>query len=148
LEILAMTPGFQTKDVTIRTSDGLNVYLVEPLEYVAKNGVFIRVEPGAYTNGASTPRGMWTALPPFGVYYLAACLHDFAYDDMLTARMSDGTFAKFTLPKEQCDQLFLEAMESLGVDQEMRAAIFEGVNIGGQAAFDLSRKEVNGVLPA
>lgn len=141
-----MTPGFQSKDLIVRTADGLNAYLVLPLEYLAKDGTFIRVEPGAFTNGASTPRLMWSALPPFGVYWLAAALHDFAYDNMLTAQMPDGSFSKFTLPKSQCDQLFLEAMESLGVDQEMRAAIFEGVNIGGQAAFDLSRKEINGVL--
>lgn len=114
--------------------------LLANLDYIARNGTYLRCPPGTITNGASTPRIMWSEIPPFGLYYLGTILHDAAYGNQLQIRQNDGTFTLANLAKGQCDQLLLEAMETLGVNQEERAAIFEGVNVFGQQYYDDARK--------
>ena len=134
-----MPYGFKPPIAHVKTSDGLNVYLEQPLDYVAKNGTTVRAPVGTYTNGASTPSAVWTTFPPFGRYWLATVLHDAAYDnDLLIWNGTD--FVKADLPKDQCDALLLEAMESLGVDLFTRNTIFEAVAHFGQPAFDAGRK--------
>jgi hypothetical protein len=142
-----MTPGFQSKDFEVRTSDGLNFYLLVDVIYVAQNGTIIKIPAGTYSNGASSPREVWPAIPPFGIYWRAAFLHDGAYDNMLQAQMPDGTFAKFTLVKEQCDALLREAMLSLGVTESQAQLIFVAVDRFGQVYFDESRRQINGQTP-
>jgi hypothetical protein len=119
--------GFASTTLAVRTADGHNVVLLEPLVYVTKSGETITVPAGATSDGASTPRFLWPTIPPFGMYWLAAVLHDYLY-------------RRTQKPKAECDNLLLEAMESLGVEKVLASAIYEGVNIGGQAAFDADRR--------
>jgi hypothetical protein len=143
-----MSAGFQSQDLCVRTADGLNCYLTEEIVYIAKDGAVLKLPVGTYSNGASTPREMWSVLPPFGKYWMAAFLHDGAYDNMLQIQQPNGAFTVARLPKSQCDALLFEAMDSLGVTQEEKAAIYKAVDLFGQAYFNLARAEINGIVRA
>lgn len=120
--------GFKTPTVKVETADGRNVVLLEPMVYVTRSGEEIVVPAGATSDGASTPKLMWNLIPPFGVYWKAAVLHDFLY------RCTDR-------PRPECDRLLLEAMESLNVETLERDAIYEGVREFGNLAFLSDRKK-------
>lgn len=126
-----MQPGFQSKIANVLTTDGRNCKLVEPLTFVTRDGRVLIIPCGAATDGASTPQGTWDVLPPFGDYWLAALLHDAAYQN--TLQLPDGTLA--TLTKDQSDALLLEAMQSLGVNNFDAQTIYNGVHDFGWKAF-------------
>jgi len=121
-------PSFSTTSLKVQTSDGHNFVLLEPFTYTSSAGFVITVPAGATSDGASTPREIWTFVPPFGTYWMAAFLHDWLYRDT-------------HLPKDQCDDLLDDAMECLGVDSEERRTIYWGVKLGGQSSFDEDRAE-------
>ncbi|HZV33857.1 MAG TPA: DUF1353 domain-containing protein, partial [Verrucomicrobiae bacterium] len=112
----------------VSSKDGRNFVLLESFTFVTKAGETITVPAGSESDGASTPKPIWNVLPPFGTYWPAAYLHDYLY--RYTQR-----------PKSECDSLLNEAMESLGVIEDERIAIYEGVNFGGQLAFDHDRSQ-------
>jgi hypothetical protein len=122
-------------DVLVRSSDGRNFVLQEPLEVVRDDGARFRVPAGATSDGASTPSEMWAILPPFGPWWLAAIVHDAAYRGTLERQMANDTWMVAMLPKEQCDLLFLDCMSALGVEQGKKEALYEGVRLGGWKAF-------------
>jgi hypothetical protein len=124
---MATTWGFEKPTLKIETSDGRNVTLLEVLRYTTKSGELIEAPIGTSSDGASTPKWMWNLIPPFGSYWLAAVLHDYLY--RLTQK-----------PKDYCDDIILEAMESLGVDLILREAIYEGVHLAGDIAFNDDRR--------
>jgi hypothetical protein len=126
---------FQSQDLAVRTSDGHNFTLLEPLVYQANDGRVFRAAIGATTDGASTPSIGWNLLPPFGQYWRAAVIHDSAYRVTLEQQRMDGTWVRVALPKDQADALLLEAMESLGVDFETRETIYEAVTKLGDSAW-------------
>lgn len=117
---------FKNTDIAVRTSDGHNFVLLEELVYVTEAGETITAPVGATTDGCSTPKEIWNMIPPFGQYWMGAVLHDYLY------RMSGK-------PKDQCDLIFLEAMQSLGVDLLLRETIYEGVHLGGEWSFNDDR---------
>lgn len=119
--------GFAKTTLAVTSSDGRNFTLLEDLVYVSLAGVTHTVPAGSKTDGASTPAYLWAEIPPFGRYWLAAVLHDWAY------RYSD-------LAKQECDWLLKEAMLDLGVGPVMAGVIYEGVHLEGQASFDEDRK--------
>jgi hypothetical protein len=102
--------------------------LLAPVVYTTKAGETIVIPQGTTSDGASTPEAIWNVVPPFGKYWRAAVLHDYLY--RVTKR-----------PKNQCDELLLEAMESLGVNALERYTIYEGVKFGGYSSFVDDRKE-------
>ena len=118
---------FSTTSLNVRTSDGRNFVNLEEWFFTTKAGVRIVVPIGTTSDGASTPREIWSFIPPFGTYWMAAFLHDYLY------RLS-------SYPKEFCDVVLLEAMECLGVDVIERDAIYEGVHEEGESSFDEDRK--------
>jgi len=113
---------FSTSEVLVKTSDGHNMTLMEPFTYTSRNGEVICVTAGTKTDGASTPRALWPTVPPFGLYWLAAFLHDYLYSHTQKS-------------KEECDGLFLEAMEDLGVPEYEAKIIYDGVYFFGWKAF-------------
>ena len=117
---------FSTTSLNVRTSDGRNMSLLDAFTYTSKTGRVITVPVGATSDGASTPREIWSFIPPFGIYWMAAFLHDYLY------RSTD-------LPKDVCDALLREAMEDLCVDHIELLAIYDGVALGGQSSFDEDR---------
>jgi Protein of unknown function (DUF1353) len=119
--------AFHSQNIAVRTGDGRNFILLEDLLYTTKAGETIVAQAGSASDGASTPKEIWSIIPPFGSYWLAAVLHDYLY--RVTNR-----------PKDECDSILLEAMESLGVPLLLREAIYEGVHVGGEIAFDDDRR--------
>lgn len=118
---------FKTGIFKVSTIDGRTCILLEPVKYVTEDGEDIIIPMGATTDGASTPRGTWNILPPFGDYWRAAFLHDHLYRSTMK-------------PKAECDHLLLEAMQSLNVYKLERDAIYQGVVDFGQFSFDMDRR--------
>jgi len=81
----------------------------------------ICVPDGFVTDFASIPRVFWTVFPPTGRYGKAAVVHDYLY------RCT-------TWPRKLCDQIFLEAMQVLGVGWWTRRMIYRAVRLCGWAA--------------
>ena len=130
-----MSQGFQTNDWKVTTNDGRNFVLLEAVNYVGKNGISYVMPVGATSDGASTPCELWPTIPPFGLYWKAAFLHDCAYRN--TLQYIDGHI--IGLGKDEADALLKEAMESCGVDWLMTQTIYDGVRIGGWKSFEQDR---------
>ncbi len=135
-----MTQGFQSRAAFVVTLDGRRFTLFKPIVYIARDGTVYVMPEGAQTDGASTPQAIWDVLPPFGQYWLAALLHDCAYQNTLQIEGKDSMLSIANLTKEQSDSLLKEAMESLGVHEADVETIYQGVHIGGFKAFRDDRK--------
>jgi hypothetical protein len=110
-------------------ADGRNYVLSEPLSYTIENtGVNITVPAGFVTDWASTPRLIWSVLPPFGTYLKPAVIHDYLYWMQYCTR-------------EQSDKILLIAMAESGVSKREQRAVYDGVRIGGQAAWDENARD-------
>ena len=57
---------FRSKSISVRTSDGRNILLLEPLIYDTDAGATITIPAGACSDGTSTPRAMWGMIPSSG----------------------------------------------------------------------------------
>lgn len=132
----------------VSTNDGRNFTVLSSIELNTDQGLEYRVPPGSQTDGASTPREMWCSIPPFGDYWLAAVIHDSAYRGTLEYKKANGDWVPAMLSKEDCDTLLLEAMKALGVDEIIRATIYEGVKVGGWKAFRDDRSTTAAAAPS
>ena len=96
-----------------------NSFIVKlPFRYVGKKWD-VAVKAGWVSDGASVPKIFWNIFPPVAGRYLeAAILHDALY-------MSEA------LPRKECDLLFLEAMEKLGVKAWKRYTMYWAVRAFG-----------------
>jgi hypothetical protein len=83
----------------------------------------VQVPTGFVTDFASVPRLFWTALPPDGDYTYAAILHDYLYWNQATG-------------KDAADLVLKAAMEDFGVSAAQAFAVYNGVKVGGQSAWD------------
>jgi hypothetical protein len=72
---------------------------------------------------ASTPRALWAVYPPWGRYGAAAVLHDWLYWSQECTRA-------------EADLVLREAMDTLGVEPGDVTAIYDGVHLFGQGAWD------------
>jgi len=119
--------------------DGRNVLFLEPVAFVRSADMArFQIPVGATTDGASTPALLWPGIPPFGVHWLPCCLHDGAYRRYLQ-RLDGTVWVPAGLTRAESDALLFEAMGCFLVNPTIRALIYEGVRIGGQAAFDQDR---------
>lgn len=110
--------SFQT-ELCLRVIGEQAYELIEPLVY--NNGRFIlKVKPKFDFDGASIPKALWGIIgsPMTGGYQRSACLHDALY-------------ASEYFDRKQCDDLFLEAMESDGVGYFKRYAMYWAVRAAG-----------------
>lgn len=140
-----MTWGIKNLPIQTESNDGLNFDLIRPLIYESKDGTIYRMDIAAQTDGASTPRVIYSlGFTPFGSYWPAALFHDGGYRDKLQTLASgdwlNGAYQKITLTKDQCDNLLLEIMLWLEVDSVKTQAIFDAVHLFGQVAFDSDRR--------
>jgi hypothetical protein len=122
-------------DVLLRTRDGRNCEIAERIVLMTGTGEVYSVPPGALTDGPSTPPIVWQRLPPFGIYWLAAVVHDAAYRNTLERQTVDGLWLPANLNKDQCDTLFLDCMTALGVPQGIKEELYEGVHLFGWRSF-------------
>ena len=83
----------------------------------------ISIPDGFVTDFASTPRLLWSLLPPTGPYGKASVVHDALY-----RRPGLATRA-------QADAVLLEAQTVLGVGFLTRWAIYLGVRVGGRSSY-------------
>ena len=137
--------GFIDLPVLVATKDGRNFILTDNAHYISQDGTQYRIPTGAMTDRASTPPIIWEKfnlewLPPFGSYWPAAVLHDCAYRNVLLVKDSNNNWITARLTKDFCDNLFKEAMISLGTHQRTVDEIYEGVVTFGQHSFDEDRK--------
>ena len=130
----APIPGFDHAQFLTLSGDGRNFILARMEGYTDKAGVRHEMQPGSGSDGASSPRFIWSIVPPFGKYWRPAYFHDWLYG-----------YDPRQLPKDQCDELFLEAMLIVGVYPDEAEALYKAVQDGGQSAFDEDRKHQGGI---
>lgn len=83
----------------------------------------VAVPKGYITDGASIPRFLWGIVGhPFGRYAQAAVVHDLCYEKNLYSR-------------KRSDEIFLEAMQVLGVPWLTRRIIFRAVRMFGWISY-------------
>ena len=104
--------------------DGQDSVLTEKLQYRVLQTTFVIVVPAGFvTDFASTPRALWSVIPPTGRYQLAAVIHDFLYWDQGCAR-------------EQADAIFRVAMAESNVKPFERDLMWQAVRRFGQSAWN------------
>jgi hypothetical protein len=118
--------SFDKDALAVRTMDGRNVTLLEPISFTRPSDVgseIITVPAGAGSDGMSTPRALWSILPPFGVKtWLPAVLHDYGY------RLSGRPF-------HECNLWIYEAMIARGASVFEARLVFNALEAFGEKAF-------------
>lgn len=100
------------------------------------SGDKIIVPKGFVTDGASVPFFLWGfGFSPWGEYSKAAVLHDWLY-------------AQQDFTKLEADNVFLEAMEALGVSEFKRNIMFKSVRWFGNGAWKGHQKRCHPALIA
>lgn len=103
--------------------DGQDSVLMENLAYrVGTTSHVILVPAGFVTDFASTPRAIWSVIPPAGHYQQAAIVHDFLYWEQGCTR-------------EQADALLRVAMAESRVAPAQRDIIWSAVRSFGSSAW-------------
>jgi hypothetical protein len=120
-----------TNDLIVRSYNETKWQLTEAFKfYFEENNqkTDIIVPKDFITDFASVPRVLWSILPPTGRYTKAAVLHDYLYSNS----------SKLDFNRKQCDEMFLQAMEILGVKKWVRNTIYRAVRIFGKNYFKKS----------
>lgn len=94
---------------------------------VIVHGHRIDIPEGFVTDFASIPRIFWRVLPPWDKHVTASVIHDWLYK---SGRVS----------RALADQIFLWAMEDIGVAKWKRTVIYWGVRVGGWVPYNNYRK--------
>jgi len=120
--------GFQNNPAFRRVSHiNKNAILLEDLTYISGTGEVIVVPLGFETDWASIPWIFWN-IPGFdsdGPAAIPAILHDFLY------KLRGGD--PYGKNRRQCDDLFLEAVQLVGVTWAHRQIIYRMVRAWGWA---------------
>lgn len=135
-----MPAGFLNKTLDIRTTDGLQDTLLEPLVFARENGQVVRAPIGGTTDGLSVPRCVQNIIPATGGDWFSGVLHDSAYRDELEV-LKDGTWVKASFDQKECDSLILEGMTAQGTNIIMRHTIYRALRMFGSFAFKDDRKK-------
>lgn len=117
----------------MRTSDGRHVTLAEEVVFTrpkSVGGQRITILAGATSDGASTPAMIWSKLPPYGDYWLAALLHDAAYRMQTRPVINSRSVA---------DLLLYEGCIALGVPEHVARTLYNAVLIFGGLAWKKDR---------
>lgn len=115
--------------VQVVSFDDENWMVIAPYEFRSETGAIVTVPAGFITDGASVPRCLWAAIPPFGRHFNAAVVHDALYRGAVL--MGDGK--KF--PKCICDTFFMEIMQRDEVPLARRIAMYEAVKTLGYSSY-------------
>lgn len=129
---------FIQKTLDVRTGDGLNDVLLEPLIYERENGQMLRAPVGGTTDGLSVPRCVQNIIPATGGDWFSGVLHDSAYRNQLEI-LQGVDWVKANYTQEEADGLILEAMTSQGVGWLQRHTIYRALRLFGSFAFKADR---------
>lgn len=99
-----------------------------PFTFYSDKYAPVDIPEGFETDLASVPRYLWILFPPFGAYSQAAVTHDFIYK-----MRKDLTYQGPLRSREECDNIFLEAMTLLRVPWWKRQLMFRAVRMFGWA---------------
>lgn len=122
-----------TTPLKLEYLNGRTWKVLEEFEYWVGEEVtseVIVVPAGFITDFASIPRVFWRILPPTDTYGKAAVIHDRLYDLGIKTR-------------EECDKIFLDAMEVLGVPAWKRYTMYWALRGFGWAAWNEHRRKDN-----
>ena len=89
----------------------------------------IRIPAGFVTDFASVPKAFWSIVPPYGKYTKAAVLHDYLYH--MKGFPRETWESKIPYTRKECDRIFLQAMEVLGVGRTKRYIMYQAVRLFG-----------------
>ena len=106
-----------------------------PFAFISPSLGRIEIEEGFDTDYASVPRGLWNLYPPDGEYSPAAWVHDYLY---WYQALGDGGLP---IQREQADQVFLEAMQALGIGWFTRSVLYRAVRMGGGGPWEANRRK-------
>jgi hypothetical protein len=125
-----ITAAFRVEEATGKIREGRQcVRLLEPLVYHVgsdDSSEVITVPAGFETDWASVPWFADGLIPAFGPHARPAILHDYLY----ATRGLNGWYSR-----KRCDEIFLEALEVVGVPWLKRSAMFRAVRLGGGKGF-------------
>jgi hypothetical protein len=132
---------------TITSGDFRNFKLLEDEDYIAIDGTHYRLPKYAPSDLGSIPSPLWGPplfLVPFGLFARPFYLHDCGFQNTLLIVNNDGTTKVANLTEEKCNDLLLEAMNSVSnslteLEKAQRDAIYQGVRIGGWHAYKEDR---------
>lgn len=98
---------------------------------VSSLGYSIRVKRGFDFDGASIPKAFWSVIgnPLTGDYKIAALIHDALYSSQ-------------ELPKELCDNIFLEIMRLHGVGYIKRYSMYNAVKVFGSLSWNSNKEDI------
>jgi hypothetical protein len=114
-----------TTPADLRMLDNYQWQLLTEFDYhvgTFPSATVIRIPAGTVTDLASVPRLLWAIFPPHGRYAKAAIVHDYLYDQAIWS-------------KPCADQVFLEAMEVLGVPRWRRVLMYWAVRLFGRGNY-------------
>ena len=109
--------------------DGSRTFrLTAPFRYDSRIG-WLTVPAGFLTDGASIPRIFWSIFSPTGSYFEAALIHDYLYSNV----------SAWHIDRAKADEIFLDAMEEIGVGWLTRKTIYRAVRLGGWKGYKKSK---------
>lgn len=125
-----------TTELVVQSIDDRKWRVNERFNYnidTADSSNAVEVPVGFITDFASIPRILWVLLPPWGKYGKAAVIHDYMYTEHKHSVFSaEGVESFVQIERKQADDIFLQAMEVLGVNVITRYAMYAAVRVFGQ----------------
>ncbi|MDX5979606.1 DUF1353 domain-containing protein [Vreelandella alkaliphila] len=126
LKMPAVVPYYGPRPAWITSANPMFI-TVGTGQFRARDGRTIEVPEGYVTDFASTPRILWTVMPPHGGLMLASLPHDWGY--------SHGGKSGF-LPKAWWDSLFYDLLKiTPGVPSWKRPIAYWSVRMAGEGGW-------------
>lgn len=130
--------GKFTAPLDLEYIDGRNWKVTAEFDYQTNDGETIKIPSGFITDFASIPRVLWAFLPPTGDYGLSALAHDWLYRHggrIIHTTAPNGEITYRIYSRAECDRIFLQAMEDLGVGWLKRRTMWLAVRNWGWISF-------------
>lgn len=97
------------------------------LHYKNSN-IYVDVPAGVLSDGATTPRMLWSIIPPWGPYAQAVILHDRLCEVPFITIYKFGREYQEPVTRKEVDKIFFESLRVLGISKPKYYAIRTGVS--------------------
>ena len=116
--------------VIVPFADNKTFMLFKDMVYpVGQGESTIFIPKGFVTDFASVPKGLWsTGFSPHGLFSRAAIIHDYLYWAQVCTRI-------------QADNIMLLVMKGSGVGMKEQVALYQGVKLGGEPAWNENKAD-------